>query len=698
MNLLHLKVNNFKRFQHAEIEFSPGLNVIKGPNESGKSTLLQAILAALYWNPSSTRQEIRFCTSWGGEGGFSVSIKASSEDGEWTLTKDFSSKSTRLEKENGVISDIRRVEEWVADETGLPSEQSFRLTAGVHQDEVASIGGGKGELARRLQVMVTGGAEGVSALEVIDSMEKARAEILKGVERPAKNPGPLASVLGRLRSLEEEKAGVEEKVRALCQARQKCKEIKIELEELEDEIAVLEKMREDFRARMVLDEELREIREEYAGLRRILELWEERDKVQQERRERYGGVEDLLRERGELLGCLELRRAGLQEGVRHLQEEFAKARKTASLGVTRPSPLLLVAAILLALGGLVGMAFKVYLVGVAVPGILLLVYYLVRFFRQPPEESPAIQALSEQVGSMQRELSTVEGQMEEIIASTGIFSIDDFTEAKLALLELLEKERELTNKLEVLAAGKKREDIEGKLEEMALESGIKEQQYKLLGKGFSDLVECERAQRRLERLKEGVENLRKEKLRWELFIERCDVDEEQLITLEEEGAHYLRERENWMRRSEAYALAIQWLRQASEKMMREIREGVEKEVGSMISIITGGRYDRVEIADDDFNLVVYSKEKGDRVPVSQLSRGTIDQIYLCARFALVKLICGEKKPPIILDDPFVTFDSERIGRSLGLLKEFSSEYQVILFTCTDNYDVYADRVIKLVPA
>ena len=49
MKLLSLYVHNFKKLKlTSPLEFSEGITYIAGPNESGKSTLLDAILYALY--------------------------------------------------------------------------------------------------------------------------------------------------------------------------------------------------------------------------------------------------------------------------------------------------------------------------------------------------------------------------------------------------------------------------------------------------------------------------------------------------------------------------------------------------------------------------------------------------------------------------------------------------------------------------
>src|SRR5690349_20473962 len=53
MRFVSVVVNNFQALESASVEFSPGLNVLFGPNDLGKSTLATAIRAALLVPPSS---------------------------------------------------------------------------------------------------------------------------------------------------------------------------------------------------------------------------------------------------------------------------------------------------------------------------------------------------------------------------------------------------------------------------------------------------------------------------------------------------------------------------------------------------------------------------------------------------------------------------------------------------------------------
>jgi len=78
-----------------------------------------------------------------------------------------------------------------------------------------------------------------------------------------------------------------------------------------------------------------------------------------------------------------------------------------------------------------------------------------------------------------------------------------------------------------------------------------------------------------------------------------------------------------------------------------------------------------------------------------LSRGTVDQLYLAARLALLDLLYRDAKPPLLLDDPFVKFDPDRREQAIALCKEIAQNHQVLFFTCHDGYNAAADWAVEL---
>ena len=57
-----------------------------------------------------------------------------------------------------------------------------------------------------------------------------------------------------------------------------------------------------------------------------------------------------------------------------------------------------------------------------------------------------------------------------------------------------------------------------------------------------------------------------------------------------------------------------------------------------------------------------------------------DQMYLSFRLAVCETLPADEPIPLILDDPFITFDSSRMARGEKLLHELSKHRQVILLT------------------
>ena len=50
-NIKKIIIDNFQSHEHTEIEFGPGLNVIVGPSDYGKSAVVRALRWVLYNEP-----------------------------------------------------------------------------------------------------------------------------------------------------------------------------------------------------------------------------------------------------------------------------------------------------------------------------------------------------------------------------------------------------------------------------------------------------------------------------------------------------------------------------------------------------------------------------------------------------------------------------------------------------------------------
>ena len=83
----------------------------------------------------------------------------------------------------------------------------------------------------------------------------------------------------------------------------------------------------------------------------------------------------------------------------------------------------------------------------------------------------------------------------------------------------------------------------------------------------------------------------------------------------------------------------------------------------------------------DTDLKVSVESEGQIHDSIYLSEGYKDLVNFCSRMALVDALFKESKPPVILDDPFVNLDGNKIPNALRLVKEMSKENQILYFTC-----------------
>lgn len=135
------------------------------------------------------------------------------------------------------------------------------------------------------------------------------------------------------------------------------------------------------------------------------------------------------------------------------------------------------------------------------------------------------------------------------------------------------------------------------------------------------------------------------------------------------------------REKAALELAAGCIREASQEIHRDFAPRLNERIGTLIAEITGGRYSQVRV-DGSLNLRALSPETGRLVPLSALSSGTMDQFSLSLRLAVADLLNGGRGGlPLILDDSFGQWDDRRLSGVLAYLLELAQDNQILLFTC-----------------
>ena len=126
---------------------------------------------------------------------------------------------------------------------------------------------------------------------------------------------------------------------------------------------------------------------------------------------------------------------------------------------------------------------------------------------------------------------------------------------------------------------------------------------------------------------------------------------------------------------------------AAERAYRDEHQSPLLEKASdYLAGITNGRYDRL-IADDSTGegASLHVRRSGEDFPVAvghPLSRGTLQQIYLALRLAMVDQVEGAdaERLPLFMDEMFVNWDPSRTDRGMAVLREIGRSRQVFLFT------------------
>ena len=116
--------------------------------------------------------------------------------------------------------------------------------------------------------------------------------------------------------------------------------------------------------------------------------------------------------------------------------------------------------------------------------------------------------------------------------------------------------------------------------------------------------------------------------------------------------------------------------------------------GEFLKEITCGAYDEVLINRDlRISIRIPQTSIMTENPERILSKGTVDQLYLALRLAMVQAMSDTGESiPLLLDDPFSSYDDQRLERALELLARLSAQNQVLLFTCRDDVVRAAETV------
>lgn len=209
MKIKNIKINGYGKLEDVEINLGDKINIIKGNNESGKSTLLNFISSSLYGISKNKKgkeiSDFDKYKPWNTDT-FSGKLEYELDNGDdYEIFRDFKKKTPEIYKNGKDVTfdysiDKTKGSEFFTEQTGI-NEEMFLNTFMSEQEEVKLNKASQTSIIQKLSNMVSTGNENISYKKTIDKINKKQLEEI-GSERSSGRP--INIVNDKIEDLKEE--------------------------------------------------------------------------------------------------------------------------------------------------------------------------------------------------------------------------------------------------------------------------------------------------------------------------------------------------------------------------------------------------------------------------------------------------------------------------------------------------------------
>ena len=639
-----LKINSYGKLKEKEIDLEPGINIIYGKNESGKSTLLNFIVDSLY-GISKTKNGKEYSNydkfmPWSGDDFLGRIEYELDNSNKYEVFRDFKKKNPKIFNENKEdISkefniDKTKGNEFFYEQTKI-DEELFLSTLVVGQQEVKLGNKEQSMLVQKIANLVGTGEDNVSYKKALSRINKRQLDEIGTSKSREKPINILERNIGRL---EEEKQNLS-----------KYQNFKYEIEENKND----------------LKEKIEKLENENNLLKEIKTL-EEREKIE---KEKINIQENIKKENTEKINSLKQQRKEIERNNSHIlangvdndrnNKKIEKEKKSLNRKVLILSILVILINILQFI--LIKNKIINYIVLLTIPSIII--YYFLqknKLNKITERENKENEKKQNLINNINSEISSLNQQI---------------TRDLVYNLEIDNKLQELKNNLN-LKINLEKERIKNKYLNI-IES------FKL-----EELLNLENIDFKLRVTQEELNNKNIELHKLELDQKNIEPELDNLSKIEEELVNDKEKMLTLQKNNLSFVLAKQVLENAYINMKNSVTPKFTEELSKNISNITNGKYNNIRFNDEEGLIVEI--ENGDYIPASKLSVGTIDQLYLSLRLSMIEDL-SEETMPIILDETFAYFDDERLENVLKYINDKFKNHQVILLTCTNREKDILDK-------
>lgn len=632
MEIQNIKINSYGNLKNKEIYLKNKINIIYGKNESGKSTLLNFIKNSFYGISKNKNgrdiSDYEKYKPWSGEE-FSGKIKYRLNNGEvFEIYRNFHKKNPQIF--NGNLEEISKNfsidkkdgNQFFYEQTKI-DEATFLSTVVSMQQEVKLDSQNQALLIQRIANLAGTGDDKISYKKLMERLNKKQLEEI-GTQRTQEKPINI----------------VEKKMKDI-------EKLLMELKENENRKYAYETTKNN------LEENIRYLELKNTILKK-LKIIQDKNRIEKEKLEIKNKLKKENEEKIKILKNKKIENENKINTIKNTIENTIEKNNTIlKINKNKKIKNLIIYFIIFILNISIQFILKNkigYGIGIAVfvstTGNLMFQFNKIKKEnkkienKELPENDKEIEKIN---GKMDTEISILEKNNQEIMSE-----IEKINE-KIQTENLLEKEK-IKN-------------------EYYLKIKYNELQYILNNENIEYELE--------ENYKEyNHANLKLHEL--ELDRQNCMPKLEKMVNLQEEWK-YLEERKNdLIEKNTCIEIAKECLEKAYEKMRNHVTPKLTQNLSKQVAQFSGGKYDRMHINAE--NRIVIENKNGEYIPIERLSIGTIDQIYLALRLAMINEL-SEEPMPIMLDESFAYYDDERMKNILQFLAQEEFKNQVCIFTC-----------------
>ena len=633
MKINKLKINSYGKLKEKEINLENGINLIYGENEAGKSTLIKFIINSFYGISKNKKgkeiSDTEKYTPWVGEE-FSGKLEYQLDNNEtFEIFRDFKKKNPKIFNQNKEdISkqfniDKNKGNEFFYEQTKI-DEELFLSTIVVNQQEVKLGKQEQNILIQKLANLVGTGDDNVSYKRAIDRINRRQLDEI-GTSRSREKP--INIIEKNIENLETEKQELE-----------KYKDFKYEIEENKNNYS----------------EEINKLENKNNYLKEI-KLLNENEKIE---KEKIKIKEDIKKENIEKINLLKNKINEIKNNNTNIliNKDKRSEKNNNKNKLNKKIILFFILTIILNIIQFILIKNKLinYILFLTVPTDLIFSIFLkIKENKKIKQQEKIEKNKTNEIEKINLEINNIENQI-KLLKKNNLELENNINELKNNFYLKINLEKEKIN-------NKYKNKIEKN--ELINLNNIKNINY-----------EIQEIENEINNKKIKLHTLDLDKKNIEPKLENLSKLEENIVDNKEKMLTLKKLEKSIM-------LAKEILDDSYQEMKNTVTPKFTQNLSKNISTITDGKYNNILFGDQK-GLIV-ELENGNYISASQLSIGTIDQLYLSLRLSMVEEL-SEEKMPIILDESFAYYDTERLENILKYINNKYIDHQIIILTCTNR--------------